>query len=101
MNARARAPGDFASHTGFHEPAPVKVEEPTVSQEEQQIDGDSQLVCNANKTAKPTKSKSRKRVNTAEKRASHNAVERQRREMLNGRFLVGLWLRFSKSSAGF
>ena len=36
----------------------------------------------------PTKPKSRKRVNTAEKRASHNAVERQRREMLNGRFLV-------------
>jgi hypothetical protein len=35
-----------------------------------------------------TKTKSRKRVNTAEKRASHNAVERQRREMLNGRFLV-------------
>lgn len=32
--------------------------------------------------------KSRKRVNTAEKRATHNAVERQRREALNGRFLV-------------
>lgn len=32
--------------------------------------------------------KSRKRVNTAEKRASHNAVERQRREALNSRFLV-------------
>lgn len=31
--------------------------------------------------------KSRKRVNTAEKRATHNAVERQRREALNGRFL--------------
>ena len=34
--------------------------------------------------------KSRKRVNTAEKRASHNAVERQRRELLNTRFLVSL-----------
>ncbi|KAF5393353.1 hypothetical protein D9757_000547 [Collybiopsis confluens] len=28
-----------------------------------------------------------RRVNTAERRASHNAVERQRRETLNGRFL--------------
>lgn len=40
-------------------------------------------------TGKTLKPKSRKRVNTAEKRASHNAVERQRREMLNSRFLVG------------
>lgn len=39
------------------------------------------------KVGKATKTKSRKRVNTAEKRASHNAVERQRREQLNGRFL--------------
>lgn len=36
--------------------------------------------------AKP-KSKPRKRVNTAEKRHQHNAVERQRRETLNGKFL--------------
>jgi len=36
------------------------------------------------------KIKSRKRVNTAEKRASHNAIERQRRELLNTRFLVSL-----------
>lgn len=42
------------------------------------------------KAGKATKTKSRKRVNTAEKRASHNAVERQRREQLNGRFLVRL-----------
>lgn len=39
-------------------------------------------------TGKIKTAKSRKRVNTAEKRASHNAVERQRREALNGRFLV-------------
>lgn len=36
---------------------------------------------------RPSKNKPRKRVNTAEKRASHNLVERQRREQLNGRFL--------------
>ena len=29
-----------------------------------------------------------RRANTAERRATHNAVERQRRETLNGRFLV-------------
>lgn len=40
-----------------------------------------------NMSDKPTKNKPRKRVNTAEKRASHNLVERQRREQLNGRFL--------------
>lgn len=42
----------------------------------------------ATKPAKPKATKSRKRVNTAEKRATHNAIERQRREALNGRFLV-------------
>lgn len=35
-----------------------------------------------------SKSKPRKRVNTAEKRHQHNAVERQRRETLNGKFIV-------------
>ncbi|KAK4683466.1 hypothetical protein P7C73_g6795, partial [Tremellales sp. Uapishka_1] len=34
-----------------------------------------------------SKPKSRKRVNTAEKRHQHNAIERQRRETLNGKFL--------------
>lgn len=33
------------------------------------------------------KTKPRKRVNTAEKRHQHNAIERQRRETLNGKFL--------------
>ncbi|KAL0573449.1 hypothetical protein V5O48_008504 [Marasmius crinis-equi] len=35
----------------------------------------------------PTKRKPNKRLNTAEHRAVHNAVERARRETLNGRFL--------------
>ncbi|KAK1219247.1 hypothetical protein PQX77_018054 [Marasmius sp. AFHP31] len=35
----------------------------------------------------PTKRKPNKRLNTAEHRAIHNAVERARRETLNGRFL--------------
>ncbi|KAJ3989137.1 hypothetical protein F5890DRAFT_136420 [Lentinula detonsa] len=33
------------------------------------------------------KRKQNRRINTAERRATHNAVERQRRETLNGRFL--------------
>ncbi|KAI9065045.1 hypothetical protein FKP32DRAFT_1568647 [Trametes sanguinea] len=35
-----------------------------------------------------TKRKPSRRANTAERRATHNAVERARRETLNGRFLV-------------
>ncbi|KAH8116686.1 hypothetical protein DFH11DRAFT_1724653 [Phellopilus nigrolimitatus] len=38
-------------------------------------------------TTGPTKRKPSRRANTAERRATHNAVERQRRETLNGRFL--------------
>ena len=34
------------------------------------------------------KRKPSRRANTAERRATHNAVERQRRETLNSRFLV-------------
>src|ERR1700722_2645509 len=41
-------------------------------------------------TTTQMKRKSSRRANTAERRATHNAVERQRRETLNGRFLVGL-----------
>jgi hypothetical protein len=37
--------------------------------------------------AAAAKRKSSRRANTAERRATHNAVERQRRETLNGRFL--------------
>src|SRR5882757_4950683 len=36
------------------------------------------------------KRKPSRRANTAERRATHNAVERQRRETLNGRFLVSI-----------
>ncbi|KAI0066756.1 hypothetical protein BV25DRAFT_1424884 [Artomyces pyxidatus] len=38
-------------------------------------------------TTVPAKRKPSRRANTAERRATHNAVERQRRETLNGRFL--------------
>jgi hypothetical protein len=38
----------------------------------------------------PPKRRAARRANTAERRATHNAVERMRRETLNGRFLVGV-----------
>ncbi|KZT51162.1 hypothetical protein CALCODRAFT_488138 [Calocera cornea HHB12733] len=38
-------------------------------------------------SAGPIRRKPSRRANTAERRATHNAVERQRRETLNGRFL--------------
>lgn len=40
------------------------------------------------------KRKPSRRANTAERRATHNAVERQRRETLNGRFLVSSLVKF-------
>lgn len=40
------------------------------------------------------KRKPSRRANTAERRATHNAVERQRRETLNSRFLVILFFSF-------
>ena len=44
------------------------------------------------------KRKPNRRANTAERRATHNAVERQRRETLNGRFLVRLFFLFHQIS---
>jgi hypothetical protein len=41
----------------------------------------------SNSSNSPLKRKPSRRANTAERRATHNAVERQRRETLNGRFL--------------
>jgi hypothetical protein len=46
----------------------------------------------ANSTNLQGKRKPSRRANTAERRATHNAVERQRRETLNGRFLVRIIL---------
>lgn len=40
-----------------------------------------------NSQSGPVRRKPSRRANTAERRATHNAVERQRRETLNGRFL--------------
>ena len=44
-------------------------------------------------TTQQIKCKPSRRANTAERRATHNAAERQRRETLNGRFLVSFFFR--------
>lgn len=53
------------------------------------IDGDNTMNNGtaSNNTSLPGKRKANRRANTAERRATHNAVERARRETLNGRFL--------------
>ena len=48
--------------------------------------------------AAAAKRKPSRRANTAERRATHNAVERQRRETLNSRFLVCIVPAFLDSS---
>lgn len=101
MNARARAPGGNA-------PNQIKTEESSKSLPSSAETIKSKLANNASdldvqissKTGKMLKPKSRKRVNTAEKRASHNAVERQRRETLNSRFLVSSRRRFDDGVSG-
>lgn len=62
-----------------------------------------QLQSNNNNSATASngqaKRKPSRRANTAERRATHNAVERQRRETLNGRFLVSAILICHMSSS--
>ena len=55
----------------------------------------------ASSTNPQGKRKPSRRANTAERRATHNAVERQRRETLNGRFLVRIILLVIFSSVVF
>lgn len=50
--------------------------------------GDQPATSAAAAAAAAAKRKPSRRANTAERRATHNAVERQRRETLNSRFLV-------------
>lgn len=57
------------------------------SPEQSSNNGNSQ-VSQQNPGVSQMKRKPSRRANTAERRATHNAVERQRRETLNGRFLV-------------
>lgn len=60
-------------------------QQPQATQEQQQPTQSASPT--ATNTAQQIKRKPSRRANTAERRATHNAVERQRRETLNGRFL--------------
>ncbi|KAG2121928.1 hypothetical protein DEU56DRAFT_89508 [Suillus clintonianus] len=51
------------------------------------IQSQSSITAPSNGAVTQVKRKPSRRANTAERRATHNAVERQRRETLNGRFL--------------
>ena len=64
-------------------------QQPQAAQDQQQRP--NQLAApTATNTVQQIKRKPSRRANTAERRATHNAVERQRRETLNARFLVSL-----------
>ncbi|KAF8637272.1 hypothetical protein AX17_002938 [Amanita inopinata Kibby_2008] len=64
---------------------------PSPSQQSQQLQLNNNNAVSANTSNNngngQAKRKPSRRANTAERRATHNAVERQRRETLNGRFL--------------
>jgi hypothetical protein len=51
------------------------------------LSGDASSISSDSSVSGQPKRKPSRRANTAERRATHNAVERQRRETLNGRFL--------------
>jgi len=78
------SPSDGAStSSSTHPPSPLTP--PPISESPSDVNADS------NSSPIPLtsagKRKPSRRANTAERRATHNAVERQRRETLNGRFL--------------
>lgn len=77
------SPSDGASSSSTHPPSPLTP--PPISHSLSDLNADSN-----SSTIPPApagKRKPSRRANTAERRATHNAVERQRRETLNGRFL--------------
>jgi len=78
------SPSDAASvSSSTHPPSPLTP--PSISQSPSDVNADSNSATIP--PASAGKRKPSRRANTAERRATHNAVERQRRETLNGRFL--------------
>lgn len=71
------------SSTSTHPPSPLTPLPISQSLPDVNADSNSAMI----PPAPPGKRKASRRANTAERRATHNAVERQRRETLNGRFL--------------
>lgn len=76
------SPSDGASPS-THPPSPLTPQSISQSLSDVHADSNSSTI----PPAPAGKRKPSRRANTAERRATHNAVERQRRETLNGRFL--------------
>ena len=81
------SPSDGASTSAStHPPSPLTPPQIPDSLTDSNADSNSVTI----PPAPAGKRKPSRRANTAERRATHNAVERQRRETLNGRFLVSV-----------
>jgi hypothetical protein len=81
------SPSDGSSTScSTHPPSPLTPPQITESFHDPNADPNSATIL----PAPAGKRKPSRRANTAERRATHNAVERQRRETLNSRFLVSI-----------
>lgn len=89
MAMSVQIPSSPSTSSSTHPPSPLTP--PSISQSPSDVNADSNSA-----TIPPAsgKRKPSRRANTAERRATHNAVERQRRETLNSRFLVRSCSRF-------
>ena len=92
LSAESPAPQSPQSSDGSHGPStPVSPSTVQTLALPPPVDATPKMEANANAAAPvpaQPKRKPSRRANTAERRATHNAVERARRETLNGRFLV-------------
>ncbi|KAG1725707.1 uncharacterized protein EDB91DRAFT_83711 [Suillus paluster] len=88
-NSPASVDGSVPPQTPITPTAGQTLSLPLASPTEQNHNNQSQSpsTAPANGAVTQVKRKPSRRANTAERRATHNAVERQRRETLNGRFL--------------
>ena len=92
-------PPDDNANTSFGSPLQNEQstqQQPQTTQEQQRLTQPAAPTITTTNTAQQIKRKPSRRANIAERRATHNAVERQleRRESLNSRFLVSLLLPF-------
>jgi len=88
-NSPASVEGSVPPQTPITPAAGQTLSLPLASSTEQNnnVQSQSSSTASVNGAVTQVKRKPSRRANTAERRATHNAVERQRRETLNGRFL--------------
>lgn len=84
LSSPASSPNSPPSTDGPQSPSPNSVQTLALPPP---VDASPQVAPTGPPATQPKRKPSR-RANTAERRATHNAVERARRETLNGRFLV-------------